>query len=519
MLRAPLIPKAARGIQRASTASVPAPTGGWNVHDPLASMPASDAIVMENWFPRANDVILRPGAANHLTNLPDNALTLLPWNGTTDSKLFAACNAGIYDATAAGTAGAVVTSCTDGNWQYVNFQVAGGDYLIAVNGVDELKQYNGTTWADINAGSTPAITGRLTSTLTNVAVSCTRLWFAVQDSSSAWYLPVGQIGGALTEFPLGQIFSRGGYLQAIGTWSIDGGAGPDDYTVFMSSEGEIAVYRGTDPSSAATFAKVGVYYVGEPLGRNCFCKYGGDLLVLCQNGLFPLSKALQSATINRAAALTAKIDTAFTEAATLYGQNSGWQVVAYPQGSFVLVNIPISTGRFEQYVMNSITGAWCKVTGWRANCWEVFQEKVYFGGYQKVAQAWTGVSDFGALIAGRVQQAYSYFGRRGQQKQFKLVRPNIFVDGQLTPSIGLDADYAVTGFETLATTALDYTYVFDTAIWDSALWGNDFDAKRDWYTIASPPCFAASYRMQVASNALTVKWSATDFVFEAGGVL
>ena len=109
-----------------------------------------------------------------------------------------------------------------------------------------------------------------------------------------------------------------------------------------------------------------------------FCKYGGDLFYLSQNGLFPLSKALQSATVNYQTALTAKIDTAFTEAVSTYGANSGWYVTAYPEGSLVLVNIPIALDTSIQYVMNSITGAWCVFKGWNATLSEVSQQKLYF---------------------------------------------------------------------------------------------------------------------------------------------
>ena len=522
MIRKPLRAKpTGRGLQKASTLSLPAPVGGWNVRDPLAAMAPTDAVVLENWFPKANDVELRPGAVSWATGFTSQPLTLMPWNGPSSSKLFAATSTAIYDATAGAAIGASLSTVTNGYLQYTNFQVAGGQYLVAVNGQDKLKLYNGTAWADIDGASVPAITGLPTTSLANVAVACRRLWFVQKSSSSAWYLPVASIGGALVEFPLGAVFGKGGYLVSIGTWTIDGGDGSDDYTVFMSSEGEIAVYKGIDPASSATFAKVGVYYIGEPIGRNCFCKYGGDLLVLCQNGLFPLSKALQSATINRAAALTAKIDTAFTEAATLYSDNPGWQVIAYPQGSFVLVNIPITASYTIQYVMNSITGAWCVFTGWLASAWEVFDKTLYFASDNKTAKAWTGRSDFGAAVVGRAQQAYSTFKNPAKQKHFKLIRPLVVIDGNVTLHVGFDADYAVSDFSSLTTAAPTLGYPWDAANtkWDQVTWGSDNEAKREWATVLAKECYAAAFRLQVATTSVSLKWSATDFVYEVGGIL
>lgn len=522
MIRQPLLRKSpGRGLQKAATASLPAPIGGWNVRDPLAAMSPKDAVVLENWFPKASDVELRPGAQVWATGFISQPLTLLPWNGASTNKLFAATATGIYDVTAGTAIGASVSAVISGYLQYTNFQVAGGQYLVVVNGQDKLKLYNGTTWQNIDSTTTPAITGLATTSLSNVAVACRRLWFVQQNSSSAWYLPVASIGGALTEFPLGAVFGKGGYLVAIGTWTIDGGDGSDDYTVFMSSEGEVAVYKGTDPAAASTFAKVGVYYIGEPIGKNCFCKYGGDLLILCQNGLFPMSKALQSATINRAAALTAKIDTAFTEAATLYGGNPGWQVIAYPQGNFVLVNIPITASYTVQYVMNSITGAWCVFTGWLANAWEVFNEALYFASDTKTGKAWVGQSDFGAAIVGRAQQAYSTFGNIARQKHFKLVRPLVTIDGTVTLQLGFDADYAVSDFSSVTTTAPALGYAWDDPAtkWDQVTWGPDSESKREWATVFAKECYAAAFRLQVATTSVTLKWSATDFVYEVGGVL
>lgn len=520
MIRAPALRRGpARGLQKSQTTSLPPPTGGWNAHDPLAAMPAGDAVVLENWFPKAGDVEIRPGAIQWATGFASAPLSLMAWNGPASQKLFAATATGIYDVSAGAAIGAPVTAVTSGYVRSTNFQVAGGQYLVVVNGTDKLKLYNGTTWQDIDGTSTPAITGLATTSLDHVAVSCRRLWFVGKNSTSAWYLPVAQVGGALTEFALGQVFSRGGRLVAISTWTVDGGDGADDYTVFVSSEGEVAVYKGTDPASAATFYKVGVYYIGEPIGKNCFCKYGGDLLLLTQNGLFPLSRALQSATVNRESALTSKIDSAFAEAASLYGANPGWQVISYPKGNVLLVNIPITATYTVQYAMNTITGAWCKFTGWTANAWEVFGEFLYFASLDKTAKAWTGRSDFGAAIVARGQQAYNHFRVMGRTKHFKLVRPLVVIDGEITLQLGFDYDYASLPFDSAVTTAPNIGSLWDTARWDQVVWAPDSEAKREWVTVFGQECFSAAFRLQVATKSVNVKWSATDFVYEVGGVL
>jgi hypothetical protein len=45
----------------ATTASVPAPIGGWNARDSLAAMAPTDAVQLVNWYPTPTDVTMRSG--------------------------------------------------------------------------------------------------------------------------------------------------------------------------------------------------------------------------------------------------------------------------------------------------------------------------------------------------------------------------------------------------------------------------------------------------------------------------
>jgi hypothetical protein len=50
--------------------------------------------------------------------------------------------------------------------------------------------------------------------------------------------------------------------MAMADWSIDAGIGIDDYAAFISDQGEVALYKGSDPTSATTWALVGTFWVG-----------------------------------------------------------------------------------------------------------------------------------------------------------------------------------------------------------------------------------------------------------------
>ncbi|MFK5284398.1 hypothetical protein ACI3PL_32940, partial [Lacticaseibacillus paracasei] len=75
---------------------------------------------------------------------------------------------------------------------------------------------------------------------------------------------------------------------------------------------------------------VGVYAIGTPLGRRCAVKYGGDLLLITKDGVVPMSKVQTSTIVTSRATITDKIQSAVSEATTLYGANDGWQIQVFP---------------------------------------------------------------------------------------------------------------------------------------------------------------------------------------------
>jgi hypothetical protein len=248
-------------------------------------MPSNDAVALENWFPFTTSVNLRNGYTQWATGFPSAVQTVMGYQGGTTSKLFGIAGTSIYDATAGGAIGAAaVTGLTNAKWQYVNIATPGGNYLWLCNGADAPYTFDGTTWAN------PAIAGLTSTQIINVNIHKNRLWAVESGTLKAWYLPVQSIAGTFQALDLSSFCNRGGYLMAMATWTIDAGYGVDDLAVFITSEGEVLVYRGTDPSSATTWALVGVWWLGSPIGRRCYVKFAGDLLLICEDGLLPLSE-------------------------------------------------------------------------------------------------------------------------------------------------------------------------------------------------------------------------------------
>lgn len=503
----------------ARTASIPAPTGGLNARDAISAMKETEATIMENWFPTPSDVQVRNGSADHVTGITGEVETLMYYSDGTVQELYGIADGEFYDVTTAGAVGAaVVSGQTNSRWQYINMGTAGGYFLMAVNGADEMQMYDGTVWTTINALSTPAITGVATDDIIHINNFKNRVWLIEKDSLSAWYLPVASIGGAAAELNLSGIFRLGGHLVAMANWTIDNAAGIDDYAAFITSEGECAIYQGTDPSSANTWAIKGTFRIGKPIGRRCFIKAGADVLLLTTDGAFPLSKSLLTDRSQLQASITDKITNLISADIRSYQTNFGWQPILHPIGNKLIINVPTTEGSTShQYVMNTITGAWCKFTGWNAFCFEELDDVLYFGGAGVVKSCDTGSDDNGADISTSVQQAYSYFGQRGAMKRFLMARPIFLAEGDITPAIVMNVDYENRVPQYSPSYSGSSGSVWDVAPWDTSSWGSGDNIIKKWQAVSGVG-YSGGLRINTQTQGLSIRWQATDVLYETGGV-
>jgi hypothetical protein len=400
-----------------------------------------------------------------------------------------------------------------------------GTYVITVTGASTFT-YTMAVAPSGNATvvgtyTTIGITGVNSNTFVNVNLFKNRLYFTQEDSLNCYYLPVDSIGGAASPLYFGGIARNGGYLQAMGTWTLDAGQGADDYAVFVTSMGEAIVYNGTDPSSALTWALKGVWQLGQTFSRRCFFKWAGDLLLLTQDGLLPLASALQSSRLDPRVNLTDKIYYAVSQAATQYYSNFGWQINYFASENMLILNIPTTSGN-EQYVMHTITKSWARFTGIQAYCWESSGDNtIHFGGDGFVGNFYASASDAGSNITATVQQAYSYFDSPGQNKRFTMVRPILQSDGG-TPSVlcGLSVDFQpIDNSGAISFNPSSQTVgIWDTAKWDDNNWGGGLITTRIWQGVTGIG-FAGSINLTAVAQGIELHWASSDYVFEPGGVL
>jgi hypothetical protein len=516
------------------TTTIPAPVQGLNAQDNLVDMPATSAITLTNFIVRPFGCETRKGSQQHCTNITGTVNSLLVYNGTTtgSDKIFAAAGTQFYDVTNPSIAPSVVqTGLSTDEWEYTNFTTPGGQYLVAVDGVSAARLWTGSAWITFSQVASPTNPGEVSgadpATFSNVTSHKLRLWFTKTSSLAAYYLPINSVGGAATKFDLGPYMPRGGKLVALDTWSIDGGSGLDDLFVAVSSEGDVAIFKGTDPSNSSTWALVGVWSLAPPVGKKCLTKFGGDLVYLAQDGLELMSKYLQTARLDASTAITNPIQQTISDLLTQFSTLHGWSLTHFPVENVLVLNVPngYASGSI-QYVYNTVTLAWSQFKGWDAKCWAIQNDTAFFGTTGSVVQAFRGWVD-GADINGEngnpyqalAQQAFNYFQKPGQKKQFKMVRLTTTSNSipQVTMGINLDFEFgtAPNSIGNIPVTVVPV--VWGGYNWSETTWAKDTQTIQSWQAVRGIG-YAAALTVIIDVVGKTT-WASSDWVIELAGVI
>jgi hypothetical protein len=495
----------------------PPPIGGLNDFDSLVSMKKTEALKLTNFFPGTTRVEKRKGYSSHSDTASANAIYTLAELVTAAgaNKLLAITSAAeAFDVTT-DTPSVVTwaTAGTIGRWQTV--PMAGR--LLMFNGTDTPQNWDGGAAL---ADSTYTSTGWLTATAIIQGISHrNRLYVVVKDSTSFGYGDtVDAYQGQLNEVPLASVLRLGGSLMFVATWSFDDGGGLEDLLVVMSTEGEVLIYSGSYPGDSA-WQKVAQWNLPKPLGRQAFIAWGKDLLLLTEGGIISLAYLMQEGTATEDLLyVSRKIQNSFRQVARDYRANDGWQGVVYPDGPWLLVNVPkAANDKSDQYVMNLITRAWCKFTGWNALCWSLLDGNIYFGASDGVVyRANNTQSDNTGDINVELMTAFWDCNLPGRQKLFNMARPLVASSGNLEFVMDVDVDYQEGVIaDTVSVTASDLA-MWDTATWDVDEWDLGLAYYSEWQAVSGMGD-AASIRLKAAWKNLQFALSGFDLAFIIGG--
>lgn len=536
------------------TTTLPAPVRGWIENENLADNNGLGMSVAENVFPLPSTVRVRGGHLPH-ANVGAPVKSLMAYRTGTTQQMFATTADDLFNVSEGSTTGDAAEAlwpAGDEAWplgtllwfgfsitelvpldpmlegfggviSYVQMDTGGTQpFLIAANGSDPWKYYDGTDW-----DTAIAVTGVSTADLFPIWIHNNRLWGIEAGSMRAWFFAIDSLGGTATDFNLGTVFDEGGSLYLGATWSSDSGSGMDDRCVFVSSEGEVAVYAGTDPADADAWGKVGTYKIARPVSRQTI-KAGGDLLLLTEDGIVAMSAVISKDPIALAAsAVTYSIEPAWRRLMDRNSLGAQVQAMKWPKEGMILVGYPHAPT--EMHVANARTGAWARWTGHDVQCMALHQGQAYFGDSAGYVSLFEGAgSDRGENYVVRMSLLPDHLNAPGAYKTVHKARATFRALAPFKARLSVATDYR-REFPTPPNAEADagVQALWDVGIWDASRWDDSPDSEQRqtrttrWKSIGRSG-FAVAGQVQITCGSTRkpdAELVAIDLLYEVGAVV
>jgi hypothetical protein len=459
-------------------------------------MSPGGALVCDNWAPTMKGVKLRGGCVRWCV-LPETTPVISGFEYASGNvqKMFAGNATKLYDVSAT-TPVLVKSGQLSGN--YCASQLAnqsGGDYLMVVNDAGDYPlRYDGTTWTVLNAGQItgPAGTSVVAGHNLTYVWKYRNRWFFIEGGSmNAYYLPLNAIQGALSAIPLSGAATKGGKLLFGATWSVDAGDGIDDKCVFVTDQGELLIFTGSNPSDSANWRQEGRYQVPAPMGMNAHMAMGGDMLIATVAGIVPISASISKTPEQlELAAITLTIKPMWRDEVNAK-RSWAWTMKNWEEYGGIFVTWP-GGNPGNQYcaVVNAATGAWCRFVGYDATCFMRVRGDMFFGTQTGIIMQAdrTGLDDglpYTAVLVG----GWEMFQSPSQTITWRQARASFSAsNGQpFQPQLSATVDYVVT----LPTPPPPGVDPGIADVWDQGHWGPDMGGP-------PPPVPTAPQRAQYA---------------------
>lgn len=515
---------------------VPAPQGGINAVDGLIAMSPEEAIFMNNMSPSQYGTRVRTGYMEWVTEVAgDGNRTLIPFIGSNEDgsadRLFVVSSDAIYDVSTSGTAPAPLLalasiSATSGFGIWTAYTTIAGHFALYCDEQNGYYRYpQGGPWVRTTGAE---VTGVNPNNLVSVVIFKSKAWFVERNTAFAWYLPTDAVIGAATRFNFGNKFKKGGTLQNLFVWTIDGGEGVDDYLVAVSSAGDVVVYKGNDPASATDFVQHGAWFIGPPpVGRRIGGNFGGELYLLSTYGLLPMSALMSGQLVQMEQAyLSRKITPLINIEMVASRETRGWEVKLFSKDNALIISAPKRDAfpytQFAQSTNNQGWSVWKNIPYLNGEEWH---GDFYVAAEDGTVYVLTGNLDAVTLdesssvrIEWSVLQSFQDYSEPGRYHRGQYIRPVFIADQVPNYTIEVRYDYNLSDiFGTAVPGGPSSGPLWDVAVWDVALWGGDF-------LVADTPQGGAGMGRAMAigingnsgSETILVRY---DLMFDSGGML
>lgn len=523
--------------------TIPAPIGGLNTIAAGTAMPEGDCPQLFNLVSGEHGLRSRLGSREWCTGLTGalnpEVRTVMPFTGSsangTKNRLYACTSTGIWAVSSSSAAPSQVltfgTQTGDAGWGICHAMVtSAGHFLLYCDEENGYHVYTESTdtWAKVAmGGGAGQVSGVDPSTLCFAVVWKSRVFFVEKNTTKAWYLSAGAVYGAATALDLDRSaqFRAGGPLVGLWNWTLDGGIGIDDHLVGVSQGGDVAVYSGTDPASANTFALRGTWGVGAlPAGRRIATSFGGDVLLLTKAGIRPLSQ-LVSGGDGSGVYQTAKIANLFNNLTLLRSDLLGWALYLHPEDNSLIVAVPTESGAAtEQLVQSLWNRSWSRYRDLPLYSAAVWNKKLYFGTVDGRVLVNDGYVDGVTLADPTAYTAVQWAlltpfrnYENGRQKQVQMIRPTILSESG-RPAYQAQARYSYDLRELSdVSTPSPSGDTWDSALWDVASWAGDYvSTQMPTGGAGMGVDFAVAMRGTATARTVVVQ---ADVLFQQGGFL
>jgi hypothetical protein len=283
-------------------------------------------------------------------------------------------------------------------------------------------------------------------------------------------------------------------------WTYDSGQGIDDRLIFMGNNGDMVIYEGTDPSSAANWKMVGLWYVGRiPKGRRSFDAYGGDVIIVTEFGVQSISDLVSGRIVSMQgqSSIAPKVNPTIARAVSATIAEKYWQVVNYPTEEAVVLLSPARTQdtseRFS-WIMSHFNRSWTTVTVMEPYCAVLYEGQFMFSDrVGKLYQGFFGYDDKasydgtveGNEVTGQFQTGFHDYGTPNANKRVQRVRVLGRSDGHPTYLMKLVPEYDLGDLPNPGGASVTIAALWNVAIWDTAMWQSHSATWKKWFGVAS----------------------------------
>lgn len=515
---------------------LPTPLGGLNTADPVIATGPEYAYVLSNFLTKPYGIEVRKGYKEWLPSgfsFGNQIRTLMGYSNpvAANQRLFACesnASSTVWNITTPNTApiSSLVPGAgadVPGEWYYVNFNTPAENFLCAILANKGYYTYSALTGWTLVADGTGA--GKiefkyngvtyLSTQMTYVFSWKNRLWFLQKDSALLWYLPTNQITGTAAAIDLGQLLKRGGSLYMGLDWTYDSGDGLNAYLVLCSSNGDMVIYQGSDPSTAATFQLKGTWYIGRvPYGRRGFCAYGGDTLIATEYGIVSVSDMVSGRLVNlqTQSSVAPKYNPSLAVIVSDNINTPYFQLISFPTEDVVILASPAidaETGIRFSCIMSHFGNSWSNMTQMDiltaifAQGNFIFADrggKVFLGftGFRDAA-SYDGTTTVGAEVTGTFATSFQSYGSPNSNKRAQRIRLLGRIGGSVSFGAKLRGEYDLSSPPSVPSPASSAPSIWDVNKWNESLWQTPRASFSKWFGTAG---FGKLLSLQVSIRGL-----------------